>query len=274
MVFRTRGNGNIIERLRSLSIKFEGELTIYRVLNQSGVDTTYGPYGYHPVIQPYARYRVKTGRASNEGSISLTFDSPSLRAEGGEHPETYILEFETWSGCPTCLVYNIEPVIDRYTLGLAFLTDEGAQDGTWSYPSLASANSPADGYTTLYHHKKSVPNTVLRAWMLDYNSPSTVGNEKEYYWNWWSHRVYEVNNVPSLRVREAGTLAKDYLEDFYRRATVQETDVIYEPAFEIGDTIEFYDPTTGETYNRVIVGYRDSNSWTEPTTTLELANYT
>ena len=63
------------------------------------------------------------------------------------------------------------------------------------------------------------------------------------------------------------------LDDTLRRATAQELDVIYEPAVELFDTVQVTDSASGAVTLQTVVGFRDGTSWTEPVTTLELANY-
>lgn len=277
IVLKSCGNSNIIERLKRINIRFEGMLTIYSIANiYCDGDTELSDSGYSQLIQPYAQYKVATGRSNNEGRFDVEIPTLSDRAIGYTHPESFILEFTTWAGCPTCKVYELEATVDIYTVGSAFLADVSPYDGTWSFVDISPVAGTA-GYDSFYTYLKTVPESVLLSWMI---YPQTISyyiansiDPDIFIWLWWYHRVYTITTLPSLNPRRACEISKEYLEDFYRRAVIQEAPVVCEAQCEIGDTVQIDDPTTGESILRTIVGYRESGSWTEPMTTLELADY-
>lgn len=89
---------------------------------------------------------------------------------------------------------------------------------------------------------------------------------------WWQHRN-KVLELGGISRGKGKALAKTHLEDVMRRSVNQEVEVVCEPHAQLGDTVQVHDLQTGQVYNRLIIGMKDGKSFTEPTTVLELANY-
>lgn len=237
-------------RFKSLRIKFEGEV---RVKVAPGDATVSWAWPDEAKAVYLAGYQVAQAATPTEITVGNLGGAVSTEAQV---PSYLIVEFRPSPQVSTPKLYHLAMVVDQVLDRRAMLTDNVSTPSAWT----------ADGAG----YVRRVDTDFLKRWMVNENrSTDPSAFERE----WWKHRN-KVLEIPGISGTKAAALALAHMDDVLRRATAQEIDVVYEPMVQIGDTIELYDPTTRITHRRLVVGYREGTSWTEPITTLEVADYT
>ncbi len=170
-------------------------------------------------------------------------------------PTWLVVEVTASSVVASPKLYHVELKVDRVLEAVAMLRDHEGTPGTWE--------ETADGWELV------VGSDLLKRWLVNENRALDLDT---YRLEWWKHRtkLVELGAVSRQRAKE---IAKAHLVDVLRRATAQEIDVVLEPQVQLGDTVKLYDPATGTTLHRLVVGFRESPDWDIPALTLEVADY-
>lgn len=248
---------NQYARVKTVTIRFEGELRVYRRRAYLG-EAKKGADGYERIVRATA------------SEVTLEFDdSASLQPLAGWNPgavgsyESIRLEFQKTAEYPAPKLYSFSYTVDMFTVVDAVLTDDSsvADDSAWHVVSRSVGST----------YVRRVAASFLARWMANPQSYADAGDDL--YAEWWRHRVTILEDGGYYLAR-AVELAQETMNDVLRRATSREVDVVCDHRAQIGDTVALYDPTLGETILRTIVGFRDGTSFERPTTTLELADYT
>lgn len=273
--WKPQGNSNFLELPTEITVRGEGEFRFWRTLSYinlslAGTGVSLPGESSREYVAGFERVIAKT---SSTKTVVVPVGDTSKWAQGGLHPEAIVCEVRAHStAVPAPFVVDLYSTVNVNTLGIACLTDESdlsLAEGAWG-TKFVSPDSGHENYGDLRVHVCKTSTAVLQQWMLNFQSANT--DDKAFYREWGRHKVLEIEE-PSLSVYGACSLAQDYLTDIVTRSTAQEVDVLVEPAVELGDTVEIYDPTTDTTFRRLVVGWRDGNSFESPSMTLELADY-
>lgn len=235
-------------RFRSLKLRFEGELRV-----------KVAPADASLAAPDHTRARGVPGfqAVQTDGIKEVTVANVAeLLSPEALVPSYLVLELHPTSAVASPKLYELDLVVDHVINRRAWLTDLEGAEGVWIEVGIG--------------WRKRVDTDFLKRWLVNEarsSDPTTFDRE------WWKHRN-KVLEVPGIDGDRAKVLSRAHMDDVLRRATAQEIDVVYEPMAQIGDTIELYDPTTRQTLRRLVIGYREGTSWEEPTTTIEVADYT
>lgn len=236
------------ERFKSLKLRFEGELR---------VNVAPGDAGF--ILPDFARARAVPGfqavQTAGIKDLAVTGVGALLSVEA-QVPTFLVLEFHPSPTVAVPKLYELEFTVDTVLDRRAMLNDLDGVLNQWK--------ATGAGWD------RRVESDFLKRWLVNENRATNLSAfERE----WWKHRN-KVLEIPGISGDRAAELSRLHMDDVLRRASAQEIDVVYEPMVQIGDTIELYDPTTRTTIRRMVVGYREGTNWEEPTTTLEVADYT
>ena len=248
------------KRIKQVSVRFQGEM---RLSSCPTFDASTQGTGGTP-LPGQLRYIQ-----AEPGTVTLTgFDTMPTREGEGRWELT--LDFWAISALSVDLrVYEVTVTYERHFCGEAYLTNDASLDGL-GWQTLTSTNDYGSrDFCALYYDP-----ALIARWMV-VPSVVTLGADDPFYRDRYRHRMTEVVDpgfvaIQEYRLRE---MATQYMEDILRQARAQKATVIMEPEAEIGDTVEVYDASTGETGLRLIVGFEDGGTWEAPTTTLELADF-
>jgi hypothetical protein len=233
------------ERFKSLKARFIGEATVMLAPDASGAPDMSKAW-YLP------GYQVVHHGEAKDLSVSDLKDMSSLNDQAATW---LVLEVTASSKVAEPKLYHVELKVDRVLEAVAMLRDHDGIPGSWV--------ETADGWECV------VTTDLLKRWLVNENRSTELS---QYRKEWWKHRtkLVELGAVSRSRAKE---LARAHLLDVLRRATAQEIDVVLEPQVQLGDTVKLYDPATGATLHRLIVGFRESPDWDTPALTLEVADY-
>jgi hypothetical protein len=236
---------NHLERFKSLKLRFEGEAKIMLAPDVGGAPDTSQAW-YLP------GYQVAHHGQAKDLSVG---DLKGMVSASDPGPTWLVIEVGASSVVSAPRLYHVELKVDRVLEAVAMLRDHDGEIGTWV--------ETTDGFELV------VATDLLKRWLVNENRSDDLTT---YRAEWWKHRtkLIEMGAVSRQRAKE---LARAHLVDVMRRATAQEIDVVLEPQVQLGDSIKLYDPATGGTLHRLVVGFRESPDWEAPAMTLEVADY-
>jgi hypothetical protein len=234
-----------LERFKSLKVRFAGEASVRLAPDAEGAPNMSKSW-YLP------GYQVAHHGEPKDLTIG---DLKGMVAMTGPAPTWLVVEVTASSVVAAPKLYHVELKVDRVLEAVAMLRDHDGVPGTWV--------ETADGFELV------VATDLLKRWLVNEDRAEDL---ETYRAEWWKHRtkLVELGAVSRQRAKE---LARAHLLDVLRRATAQEIDVVLEPSVQLGDTVKLYDPTTGDTLHRLVVGFRESPDWDAPALTLEVADY-
>jgi hypothetical protein len=246
------------QRLKSIKVRFEGELTIV------AANDAHTPAVGIPIPGNLARMGYQTSQVADvviqNTDGSSCFTNFPMRPGSNRVVNLVLGPLATVA---TPKLYTVEATYDYDYYGQAFLTNDATRPAGW-------ADAGNGDITTLV--KYTDPNQVKR-WMPIPSVVAASTTADPFYANYWGHKTIKVEQKGVTNPRTLRTIASQYLDDALKHSTTQKATVVMEPLAEIGDTVQVNDLDLGTTYNRTIVGFEDSDDWDNPAITFDLADF-